>query len=150
MTKFRSFIFALLALVFVAGIFLANRADVAAISNSTVTGLAVMKEMAKDTVPYQVAVSNNKPTLIEFYADWCTTCQSLAPTLKSFHQEYGRKVNFVMLNVDDPQWRDVIKKYRVTGVPQLTFLAADRENSKTFIGKVPQEILEDIFVSLSR
>ncbi|NET33698.1 MAG: conjugal transfer protein TraF [Cyanothece sp. SIO1E1] len=108
---------------------------------SPVAGLISLKAMAADAIPYDIAVANAKPTLIEFYADWCTTCQSLAPTLQSLHEEFGSQVNFVMLDIDDPKWSQQIQQFHATGVPQLTLLKADQTVSDTFVGKVPKPLL---------
>ncbi|NEP50084.1 MAG: thiol:disulfide interchange protein, partial [Moorea sp. SIO3C2] len=99
-----SIVVGIITVVFAAGTFFLTRSDLSSLSTSTVAGLALIKTMVKQSVPYDVALSNNKPTLIEFYADWCTTCQSMAPILNKLHQQYGETVNWVMLNIDDPQW----------------------------------------------
>ncbi|NET62187.1 MAG: thioredoxin fold domain-containing protein [Symploca sp. SIO2E6] len=111
---------------------------------SSLTNLATLKTMARDAVPYEVAMTNGKPSLIEFYADWCQTCQSLASTLAQLKQKYGESVNFIMLNIDDPRWQQQIQTYQVTGVPQLTFLRANHEIVDTLIGKVPGVVIEDV------
>ena len=115
---------------------------------SSLTNLATLKTMARDAVPYEVAMTNGKPSLIEFYADWCQTCQSLASTLAQLKQEYGASVNFIMLNIDDPQWQQQIQTYQVTGVPQLTFLKGNQERVETLIGKVPEVVIDDILGDL--
>ncbi|MCG8364573.1 MAG: thioredoxin domain-containing protein, partial [Pseudanabaenales cyanobacterium] len=73
--------------------------------------------------------------------DWCATCQALAPNLQSLHDEFGAQINFVMLNVDDPQWSRQIQPFHAVGVPQLTLLQADQAIADTFVGKVPNSIL---------
>jgi thiol:disulfide interchange protein len=133
----------------IAGTFLASRSAELAIPHSAVAGLAAMREMTHLAVPYDLALANDKPTLVEFYADWCTTCQGMAPILHHLHQQYGEAVNFVMLNIDDPQWAEQIDHYQVTGVPKLLFLDADRNVAKTFVGKVPETVLQQVFEQIS-
>ena len=100
-----------------------------------------MKAMAKETIAYDIALANAKPTLIEFYADWCTTCQSLAPTLKSLDIQYGDRINFVMINIDKPQWTPLLKEYQVSGVPQITLLDSQHSIVNTFVGLLPKTVL---------
>lgn len=113
----------------------------AAAMPSSLTGLTALRDMAQQSVPYQTALSNGKPTLIEFYADWCTSCQSLAPSVSSFHQKYGSQVNFVMLNVDTPPGSQLIQPFQVKGVPQFFFIQSDHTLTKTLVGRVPEPIL---------
>ena len=117
--------------------------------SSSLRGLAIMRAMARESIDYQEAISNKKPTVLEFYADWCTTCQGMSPVMNSLEREYAEKINLVMLNIDDPQWQEIIKKYHVTGVPQFTFLDRDRQTIDTLIGKVPKQIMVQIFEQIS-
>ncbi len=109
---------------------------------SPVSGLMSLKAMARESVPYAVAIADEKPTLLEFYADWCTSCQALAPSLQKLHDEYGDRVDFVALDIDDPQWREQVATFKATGVPQLTFLDRSGSAIDTIVGKVPASILD--------
>ena len=119
-----------------------------ALGGSPLSGLITLKNLAKNATPYSEAIKNGKPTLLEFYADWCTTCQGMAGTIEELESQYGDRVNLVMLNIDDPQWDDLAQQYRVTGIPQYNFLDADQNKVDSFIGKVPQRILAQTFEEL--
>lgn len=112
-------------------------------SGSGLTGLMELKQIAKQSTPYEVAMHNAKPTLIEFYADWCVTCRAMAPTMHQLYQAKANEINFVMLNIDNPQWITQLKNYQVTGVPQFTVLSATGELQNTFYGRVPQSVLAE-------
>ncbi|NEQ65667.1 MAG: thioredoxin fold domain-containing protein [Symploca sp. SIO2D2] len=133
----------LASLLLIIGIVVVSNRDFSPAVHSSLTNLATLKAMARDAMPYEVAMSNGKPSLIEFYADWCQTCQSLAATLEQLQEKYGESVNFMMLDIDDPQWQQQIQTYQVTGVPHLTFLRANHEIADTLIGKVPRVVIED-------
>ena len=115
---------------------------------SSLKGLMSLREMAHEAVPYEMAIANHKPTFLEFYADWCTTCQSMAPTVQALHEQYRETVNFVMLNVDDPQWSAQTEQYQVTGIPQMTVLDGDQAVVETWIGKVPKSIMAGVLAQL--
>ncbi len=108
---------------------------------SPLSGLMALKAGVQTAMPYGEAMANPQPTLIEFYADWCTTCQGLAPTLATVHQQFGPALNFVMIDIDAPQWRDQIQQFQVQGVPHLALVNPDQTVADTFIGKVPQSVL---------
>lgn len=115
---------------------------------SPVSGLMALKAIAATAMPYEEAVASPMPMLIEFYADWCTTCQAMAPTLQFVHAQFGDRLNFVMLDIDDPTWSTQIQQFRVTGVPHLAVLNSDQLLVDTFVGKVPQPVLADRVASL--
>ncbi len=85
---------------------------------------ASLSEMAEAAIPLDVALANGKPTLIEFYANWCTSCQAMAPDIQQLKTDYASKVNFVMLNVDNTKWLPEMLNYRVDGIPHFEFLSS--------------------------
>lgn len=133
----------------VAGTILVTKPDVSAQSAISLTGLAALQQMAKDSIPYSVALAESQPTFLEFYANWCTTCQSLAPMISQLHQDYGESINFVMVNIDQPEYTNIIQQYQVTGVPQITLLDAAHQVSWSEVGKVPATVLNSLLKTLS-
>ncbi len=139
----------------IAAIFLAMVATVlltrpaaTVMSMTPLSGLMTLKALASESVPYETALTSQKPTLIEFYADWCTTCQSMSATVSSLHEQYGAKMNFVMLDVDDAQWAEQVKSFNASGVPQFTLLNSEHQSVHTWVGKVPKPIFKDAFKQL--
>lgn len=45
-------------------------------------------------------VKGDKPVLIDFYADWCGPCQTMAPVLERVRQKMGKQIQLVKINVD--------------------------------------------------
>lgn len=104
---------------------------------------ASLSEMAEAAVPFETALANDKPTLIEFYANWCTSCQAMAPDIQQLKSEYGNKVNFVMLNVDNTKWLPEMLNYRVDGIPHFEFISIDSQEKGAAIGEMPRAILAE-------
>ena len=109
----------------------------------TETGSTSLGELAEEATPLEVALTNGKPSLMEFYANWCTSCQAMAPEMKEIKAEYGKQLNFVMLNVDNNKWLPELVKYRVDGIPHFVFLDSEGVAIAQTIGEVPRPIMED-------
>ena len=55
------------------------------------------------------------PVLVDFYADWCGPCKMVAPTMERLSGEYGGRVKFVKINVDENQ--ELSSKYDIMSIP---------------------------------
>lgn len=107
----------------------------------TETSSATLTTLAENSTPLEVALSNGKPTLVEFYANWCTSCQLMAQDMTELEQQYAQKVNFVMLNVDNNKWLPEMARYRVDGIPHFVYLAKDGEAIAQSIGEQPRTVM---------
>lgn len=107
----------------------------------TRTPSASLSDMAEAAVPFDQAISNGKPTLVEFYANWCTSCQAMAGDLQQLKGQYQQDVNFVMLNVDNTKWLPEMLHYRVDGIPHFVFLDNQGDDAGAAIGEIPRAVL---------
>ncbi len=90
--------------------------------------------LARNSLAPEIALNNGKPTLIEFYADWCEVCKEMAPDMLIFKKEYENEIDVVMLNVDNEKWLDLIKKYEVIGIPHISLFDEYAINKGNLIG----------------
>ena len=95
----------------------------------------LLKNLGALSVDPEIAFKNNKPTFLEFYAEWCEVCKEMAPKVSALKEEYEKDINFVFLNVDNQKWDNYIQKFAVNGIPQVNLFDKKGNLISTFIGK---------------
>ena len=95
----------------------------------------LLKSFGELSVDPEIAFKNNKPTFLEFYAEWCEVCKEMAPKVSALKEEYEKDINFVFLNVDNQKWENYIRKFDVNGIPQVNLFDRKANLKSTFIGK---------------
>ena len=95
----------------------------------------LLKSFGELSVDPEIAFKNNKPTFLEFYAEWCEVCKEMAPQVSALKDEYEKDINFVFLNVDNQKWGNYIQKFAVNGIPQVNLFDKKGNLISTFIGK---------------
>ena len=95
----------------------------------------LLKSFGEFSVEPEIAFKNNKPTFMEFYAEWCEVCKEMAPKVSALKDEYEKDINFVFLNVDNQKWGNYIQKFSVNGIPQVNLFDKKGNLISTFIGK---------------
>jgi thioredoxin 1 len=73
-------------------------------------------EFNKDNFEDEV-IKSEVPVLVDFWAAWCVPCKMIAPTVQELAEEYGEKVKFGKVNVDEN--RDISGRFGIRGIPSL-------------------------------
>ena len=108
----------------------------------------ILDQLAKNSLLPEQALSNGRPTVFEFYADWCEACKEMAPDMIEVKKQNSNKVDVVLLNVDNSRWSDLIDKYNVNGIPQLNFFDEEGEFRGYSLGVRKRNELNEIFIAL--
>ena len=66
-------------------------------------------------------LSNQKPVLVDFYADWCGPCKMMAPVLHDIASTYAERISVGKLDVDANG--GIAMRYGVMGIPTLGVFA---------------------------
>ncbi|CAM9449017.1 unnamed protein product [Chrysoparadoxa australica] len=105
--------------------------------------LAMLKAMESGSPSLAQALANGKPTVIDFYADWCENCRAMAPVMSSLEKAYGEKINFVVVDGDSEVNYPLVDAFRVDGIPHLAMVTKRGEVETALVGVVPQKVVED-------
>ncbi len=80
-----------------------------------------------------------RPTLVDFWAAWCAPCRAVAPVVDELAREYGDRISFRKINIDDNPSTPV--QYGVKGIPTL-ILFKNGQIVDQIVGAVPREKIE--------
>ena len=83
-----------------------------------------VKEVSDSSFEKDV-LGSSKPVLVDFWAQWCTPCRMLAPTVEAVAQQYSQSANVVKLNVDDNP--STAQRYGIKGIPTLILFREGKE-----------------------
>lgn len=66
-----------------------------------------------------IVLDQEKPVVVDVWADWCGPCKMLAPQFSAAAEALKGKARFVKLDADKNQ--KLVRKYQVMGLPTLLF-----------------------------
>jgi len=83
----------------------------------------MIKEISLDSFE-KLVLNNEKPTVLEVYTNSCPNCKRLHPIFEGTAIEYEKIYSFYKL--DAHKNMEIVKKYKVLGVPTLLFFKAGK------------------------
>lgn len=80
---------------------------------------------------HDLVLTNDRPFLLDVYADWCGPCKMMAPIIEALSESYQGKIQFGKLNIDENP--EIAEKYRIISIPTL-LLFKNGELVDTIVG----------------
>lgn len=76
------------------------------------------------------------PAIIDFYADWCGPCKTVAPILEELQAEYGEKLNIYKVNTEEQ--KELSSVFGIQSIPSLLFIPKEGQPQMA-MGALPKE-----------
>ncbi len=85
-------------------------------------------------------LQNEKPVLLDFWAEWCGPCKMIAPLLEEVAVSHADKLAVVKLNVDENP--NTAQKFGIRSIPTL-ILFKDGAVQAQKMGAMPKSQLDE-------
>ena len=89
---------------------------------------------------FDMLLTEARPVLLDFYADWCGPCRMVAPVLEEIAEE-RRDVLVGKINVDENP--ELAGRFGVFSIPTLVVLKEGKETARS-VGAKPKAQLLDL------
>ncbi|MFT6559549.1 MAG: thioredoxin 1 [Sneathiella sp.] len=88
----------------------------------------------------QDVLKNEGLVLVDFWAEWCGPCKTIAPSLEELSNEMAGNITIAKINIDENP--NTPTKYGVRGIPTM-ILFKDGEVAGTKVGASPKGQIEE-------
>ena len=86
----------------------------------------------------EVVNGTTEPVVVDFWAEWCGPCKTVAPILDEIADEQAGKVKITKLNVDENP--SIAQKYQVMSIPTMLVFEGGQV-TKSIVGAKPKAAL---------
>ena len=100
-------------------------------------------------IKYEQALQSDKPMLALFYADWCGYCLKFMPRFETISKLYKNDFNAVMLDVDNPDNRELIEDVAIGGFPTV-FIFDPKYDNRVMLSNGIYQDMKKLRVELDR
>jgi thioredoxin 1 len=93
-----------------------------------------------------VVLQNDKPVLVDFWAEWCVPCHMVSPVVEEIGREKD-ELQVAKVNIDDNP--DVTRKYAIMSIPTLMLFKGGEEKARVVGARGKDALLREIDPFLS-
>ncbi|MGN7614050.1 thioredoxin TrxC [Magnetococcales bacterium HHB-1] len=83
----------------------------------------------------EIVLEASKPTLVDFWAEWCMPCKQLSPALEKMAKIYVGRLKFAKVNTEEN--RRLATEFRIQSIPTLMIFEGGRLKNQ-IVGALPQ------------
>ncbi|MEI6677791.1 MAG: thioredoxin [Mariniphaga sp.] len=76
------------------------------------------------------------PVIIDFYANWCGPCKTVAPILEELQAEYGEKLTIFKVNTEEQQ--ELASIFGIQSIPSILFVPLEGQPQMA-MGALPKD-----------
>lgn len=106
---------------------------------------------AKDdpvATPAAAKAAITTPVFVFFYADWCNVCSAMRPSVDQLKVQYGDRIHFAYINVDEPEGKKAAATYRVWAIPFFVLVKPTGEIVGQWVGQQADAVFPTAFDEL--
>lgn len=78
----------------------------------------------------EIIPTSEKPTMVEFWAPWCSPCKMVEPIIERLSNEYAGKIRLIKVNIEENQ--ELANNFGIKSIPTILFMAG---------GKVKEQVI---------
>jgi len=74
---------------------------------------------------------NKQYVFIDFYADWCRPCKTIAPFIHKLSEKYNKNTVYCKIDVDNSKLNKIMKLFKISCMP--TFVMFDKTDPDNYL-----------------